>query len=194
MSNRRGALRQLVVDSQPSHPPLESRMDVLPVKRGSKRKQPPAESGADGKSAAFGITHKDSLYVGKMECGEWGPRYRSMPPSPNNWEVSFQWHKVEPGRQGKYTRSISDVVSDMASQFCSANESDTHDVSGLYSSEVRLVSETPPPQFGATTFHWQEPCHVSQLGNEIVENLDESIRRQCLCLMGGAPAKDESQS
>lgn len=185
-------------------------MDHLPVKRGST--QPPVKSGADGvnvfgeggKSAAyaheflgaeeylgvneaFGITEKDSLYVGKMACGDWGPRYRSMPPGPNNWEVSFQWQKVPPGREGKYARDITAVIFDMATQFCLKNEDDSHDVSGLYSSNVTLVSETPPPQFGTTTFYWQEPCHARHRGNEIVENLHESVRRQCLCLMGGAP-------
>lgn len=188
-------------------------MHVLPVKRGSS--QPPNRPGADKSAAytlpsvaeeyigaeeylgveeAFGITKKDSLYVGKMACGDWGPRLRSLPPGPNNWEVSFQWQKVEPGRQGKYTRSISDVVSDLSTKFCSKTyEDETSDVSGLYFSDVILVSDTPPPQFGTTTFYWQEPCHATH-HYEIVENLDESIKRQCLHLMGGMLDENEPQS
>lgn len=184
-------------------------MDHLPVKRGSTR--PPVKSGADGVNArgegcksaayvdeylgaeeylgvneAFGITEKDSLYVGKMACGDWGPLYRSAPLGPDNWEVSFQWQKVPPGREGEYTRDITAVIVDMATQLCLKNEDDSHDISGLYSSNVTLVSETPPPQFGTTTFYWQKPCHARLRGNGIVENLAESFRRQCLCLMGRA--------
>ena len=160
-------------------PPCRSRRRR--VRRSSKRKR--SRSRRAYRSAPGPTDPTDStgptgptLWLAVLTASAWGARYRSLPPSPNNWNMSLDWVQVYQG----VVRPMDDVLRDLSQQYARLYN-DTSMPREIIQSSFLVESVTKPAAFSGEKCYWQEEHYFIDessyvtLENSVLECLTRGV-------------------